>query len=64
MRPNYFMVCHYCKIDILFFIFDILMLKRVLEFLVKDYPAYFWAKPSLRRVLMFPLLLVAIVIQK
>lgn len=36
--------------------------RQFLQFVGKDYPAYFWAKPSVRRVIVLPFLLVRIIV--
>lgn len=32
-----------------------------LQFIAKDYPAYFWEKPSVKRIIVFPFLLVRLI---
>ncbi len=36
--------------------------EQLMQFVFKDYPAYLWQKPSLRRVLIFPFLLCIILV--
>lgn len=36
---------------------------QFLQFVGKDYPAYFWAKPSVGRILVLPFLLVRVMIK-
>jgi hypothetical protein len=35
--------------------------EQVMHFVFKDYPAFLWGKPSLRRIVVFPFLLFAVI---
>lgn len=38
--------------------------KKLLDFVFRDYPAYFWKKPSLKAGLLFPVLIIYMVFIK
>ena len=35
----------------------IIMLNKLFEFLFKKFPAYFWEKPNIYKILLFPIIL-------
>jgi len=32
------------------------MLNKIFKFLFKDYPAYFWEKPNIYKIILFPVI--------
>lgn len=36
----------------------------LLQFLIKDYPAYVWTRPSIKKILLLPLLIIYIILKK